>query len=156
MELPKQIKTLIPTTEVRGTLLAEIELLRKSLYQVGSGFEQTLQKNLRSESAAALSQFLQKDKTREQKEASLNELKEALLKLPLLHLTIAVAPSASGIDTITEKARTYFGADVVLDIVIDPALYGGAEVSYEGRYVDLSLKSKMDDYFAKRKNQKFQ
>ena len=149
MDLPKQIIELVPTTEARATLLAEIDALTKSVYQTEGSFDKTLESGVRSEIKTVISAVTKQDQTPKQKEATLTALRDAVLALPLLHMTLAFEPSARGIAAFSEKARSYFGPDVVLDIVVDPALFGGAQISYNGRYTDLSLAAKMETYFAK-------
>ncbi len=155
MDVPKQILQLIPTTQERSELLAEIDLLTKSLFQEDEdSFKNVLRNDIGKDSAGILSHLLEKEESLKQREAFLTSLKEALLALPLLHLTVAVKPSEAGLELLAKKSRSLFAPTVILDIVVDENIFGGALVSYGGRYADCSLATKMDDYFAKIKNQK--
>lgn len=75
----------------------------------------------------------------------LESLRGQLRQLPILRLKIAFDPPDSIISDICLWARLNISPDAVLDVEIDPSLVAGAEISWAGRYVDLSKKTQLEE-----------
>ena len=58
-------------------------------------------------------------------------------------VTLAQAPSERNLASIREALREVAGADVALDVRIDPSIIGGLRVKLGSRMVDASLKTKL-------------
>lgn len=79
----------------------------------------------------------------------IQKAKEDLLSANILDLTMYIEPD----ETFISKLYTWFQnngfKNFLLNIHIDPSIYGGLLLSYNGRYVDLSLKKKVEEYVTK-------
>jgi len=60
-----------------------------------------------------------------------------------LELVIAFEPDDDLRASLLDWAQEQFGEDVMLKIRIDKSLIAGAQVYFEGKYVDLSLSKKI-------------
>lgn len=70
--------------------------------------------------------------------------KGALSQLPLVALTLAIEPTPAKIQAIWEKVCGFLDQPCVLALTVDAWLIGGGTVTYQGRYGDYSLKSKLE------------
>ena len=71
------------------------------------------------------------------------KLKEEILSLPTIRLTLAFQPNEKQITEISLVAKNTIHEKVVLDFHIDSFLIAGALVEYNGQYFDGSLASKL-------------
>jgi len=78
--------------------------------------------------------------TRENKKAFLEELKNQLLNLAVVSLTVALKPDESFLEKLSGWVKVNIGERAVLEIEVDAAILGGALVSYNGKYRDYSLR----------------
>jgi hypothetical protein len=78
------------------------------------------------------------------REKYLKDLQEALTKFNLLELKVAFEPTSSNIENIHNWARKNISEYIVLELIYDPKLIGGAIITYKGKYLDLSLVKKFD------------
>lgn len=62
-------------------------------------------------------------------------------------LTVAVEPSEDLIREIFDWVQTEIHEDVILKIDINPQILGGTQITYKGKYLDLSLSSKLEEIF---------
>jgi F0F1-type ATP synthase delta subunit len=138
------VRTVREATE----LMDLIDKLKGFLFQTDLvQFRKTLQDNV------MLSGFLQKkDLSTDNKEvllALLDEKKSEILKMPQIKLTIAIDPEDSFLDKICSWFSANTGKTFLLDIAVDASIVGGLLITYNGIYRDLSLKTKLNNYFNK-------
>jgi F0F1-type ATP synthase delta subunit len=73
----------------------------------------------------------------------LRHLKEAIVALPTVHVTLAFLPKQALIEELSEWFITNYQTKVLLHIVVDPTIIGGAVFSFNGKYRDFSLRKKL-------------
>ena len=140
---------LIRTREEAFKMLSEIEMVSDALYQnnpdeLNSILENKINKNL--------AEYIKRSfETGIPKPEFLNETKESIKKMPVISLTISFDPSEGTLTKLTSWAENNLAERVIFDISKNESLVGGAIVISRGNYLDLSLRSKIIDYF---KNQK--
>ena len=129
----------IRTTGERDKLETELDVLLSNLFEhKGQGFEIALRTQVRSWVAAEIQNGLPDSVDAIQ--GYLTSWQDKLSKLKTLKLKIAFEPTDSSIDKFLDFTRKNIANDVILNIEVDPAIYGGAEITYEGQYRDYSLK----------------
>lgn len=69
----------------------------------------------------------------------LDELRNYLLSLPKIKLTLAFQPNKEFLKQISEWLQKEVGQKIVLNIFVNPHIVGGAIIEYKGRYLDFSL-----------------
>ncbi len=69
----------------------------------------------------------------------LQEVKELLLKLPVVEFKIAFDPAEQFIFHLVEWVHQYISPDAILELKVDRNLIGGVQISYNGRYHDYSV-----------------
>lgn len=121
----------------------EIDILIDSLYRTGErSFDKTINKSVRKEIAKALETI---GPSKSGRKADLQRIKEDLKKLNVLRLTLAFEPSQLVIEKTIKWLRENVSGDIVVNILYDPAIVGGAIIEYQGKYIDMSLKKKLDN-----------
>jgi F0F1-type ATP synthase delta subunit len=76
-----------------------------------------------------------------------SDLKVLLRTLSTVSLTLAFDPPQNTIDALAESVKQTFGSEAVIEISIQPHILGGALIVAYGRYIDKSLKRKLDILF---------
>lgn len=128
----------IRTTEEKDKLLQEVELLLQSLYeQRGVGFDSTLTAKVRAWVAEVIRREINKAGSRED---YLEKLKDILVSLKKLTLTLGFEPTDKSLDKFASFVLKKKGEGIVLEIIYDPKIIAGAIIVYEGNYRDFSLK----------------
>lgn len=78
-------------------------------------------------------------------EQYLSTLKKELLDLPIAEIIIAFVPNNRDTMEIVRAVRGDINQNAVVDIQVNPHLIGGAIVSFEGKYHDGSLITKLEN-----------
>lgn len=138
--MPKDdIWSSICTVSEVGSLLQIIDILGDSLYRTEErSWEQVVESQVGSELAGFF------DLPPEQRQAYLDRIKNQLLSLKVLRLRVAIDLPVASLRRICAWGRQHISADMVLEIEVDPAIVAGAEISWAGKYVDLSKKAQLD------------
>lgn len=121
----------------------ELDRLIESLFMLNSGgFDEVLQNGVARGIAEILRNELPQDN--ESKKEELRKIKEELLKLPVVNLTIAGDLTSEEIEEISDDLRTNVNAGIILDIQRDSLIVGGALITYQGKFGDFSISTKME------------
>lgn len=134
----------------------QIDSLLVALYKTDKeAFVHALQNNLHRNLSDSLMQALTDQHISLEDHDALEQyckgLKHFLSSLPLLQLTLAYHPNNEQIEKLSEWARSQTNKPVILELHYNPYILGGAIITFEGKYLDLSLKKKLDAvYEAKR------
>ncbi len=67
------------------------------------------------------------------------ELKKYLHSLPQIKLELAFVPSKKFLIKVKKWLKETTGQEIVLDIIVNPEIVGGANIEYQGKYLDCSL-----------------
>ena len=135
------IYTNLRTTTERGMVFAAIEVLIDALYKKGGDIGSLIETEMPNAVARPLKQALTQlpDTSPKAVHAYLEGLQKQLIMLRTLFLEIAFDPTEETIAVLTRWIREYLGNDIIMDLSIDRGLFGGARVSYEGRYKEINL-----------------
>lgn len=79
----------------------------------------------------------------------LKKAKEELLSAKVMDLTLYFEPDEAFIKKLYEWFKNNGFENFLLNINIDTKICGGLEISYNGKYVDLSIKKKVAEYVTK-------
>jgi hypothetical protein len=139
-------------------LNAEIDMLLVSLYKTDpTEYQNILKAKIQQKLAEELTLSMTEQKValddRDQLESYLNGLKKFLSFIPVLHLTLAYQPGNDEINQLAEWARTQTGKPVVLHLYHNSSLLGGAVITFEGKYIDLSLKKRLSTVYESKKGE---
>jgi hypothetical protein len=78
------------------------------------------------------------------KQAWLAGLEQELTALPEVGLTLTVAPSESLLDSVATWIKTNLEPKAVVALKLDRQILGGAQISYQGKYADYSVRHALD------------
>lgn len=74
----------------------------------------------------------------------LDKLQEKIAALPVLSLTIAFEPKEQTLITISEWFLLHMKRQVLFETITDPQLIAGAAITFNGKFLDFSVKSKFE------------
>lgn len=125
------------------TLLSEIDILQDSLYRTGeTSYDNVLISKIRSTSASLFQTTAASKDIRKQ---LLLNIKKNLLLSKFVRLTLAFEPSNQSLETILAWIRKNVDEMAVLDISTEQNIIGGAIIEYQGKYMDMSLRKKLEN-----------
>ena len=141
--MSSQIITKLRTKEDLDLIQVELELLKKSLYQKDANYNDVLKNDIRSWVAEIIS-----DESKETGiEKYLNDSEEFLKSVVVLSASISFEPSDVFIDRFSEYVKTNVSKQTVVDFLFNPQLIGGVQLSFKGKYIDLSIRKKITQEF---------
>lgn len=131
----------------------EIDHIVSGLFSDSSPVSSVLENSLSPEKKEVVMQYL------EQNHVDMNNpvlIQESLLKLksegnkiPVVNLTLAFEPTQAILKNINLWFLRRTQKKVLLNITLERSILGGAFISYDGRYKDYTVKTKLDKYFEK-------
>jgi hypothetical protein len=137
------ITSVIQTRSQLELLAKETDILIDSLYRSGDqDFDHKLRSAVRISTAAMIGEMQgsQSDMKR-----LLEDFKESLSNAEYFQITLAFEPTQKFVGQIVSWVRENINSKAILDINYDSNLIGGAQLSYKGKYVDLSLRKKLSE-----------
>lgn len=146
-----EIFNLINTKSQLSLLLYETELLRDSLFKTQVSFEQILETQVRPSIATAIQNSLNNSKV--DKETFLKGLRVEIGKFSELAVVLAFEASAQTFEILGRWVKDNLSDKTVLDISFDNSLIAGGILVYKGKYIDLSIKKLINEYFISHKKE---
>jgi hypothetical protein len=148
----------VKTTHEADELLNHIETLLSRLYtQETKPFESIAYSILDPEIAKAIHEvFLSLHFSwshPEEIKIFFTRLKDELKRFEVITLTLAFTPTSDAVTAFSNWTRSNISLTTLLEINIDHHLLGGAIIIYQGNYLDLSVRKKLDEYFQKHGNE---
>lgn len=86
-------------------------------------------------------------------ESSLKKVKERLLGMPVVAITIAFWPTEEFVAELSKWIKDNVSQEAVIDLKIDPSIGGGVLLTYKGRYIDNTLNKGIVDVFGTNKSE---
>lgn len=134
-------------------LLDDIELVARSLYR---GYEGTISQKARdftTSSIIGIFEDLEKtglEPATDQKQAKfLKDLVAFLKQLPSVKVTIAFAPTNTFLMKLNAQISALVGSKVILDVVINQYIVGGATFEYHGKVSKQTLDASLEEALKK-------
>ena len=75
------------------------------------------------------------------------ELENFLLKIPKVKLEIAFTPTEEFVLKIKEWFKEKIKKKIILDIVVNPKIVGGARIEFQGKWRDFSLEKEIEKLY---------
>lgn len=152
-DILREIKTLDSAQE----LISDIDILMSSQFSAKPhAFEESLRK-VSAYTSQAVTELLAKNSIDFNDKSAikefLNNLKDKVQKLKILKLSLAFMPSESMIDTLFSWVSKNLAQGIVLDIEEDKTIIGGANIAFEGKYKDLSVRKTLEQTFANKREE---
>jgi hypothetical protein len=130
------------TTGDIDVLLGELDRLEESLYKTEGELEETLKTRVRIEVAEILARDL--PHTIEGKREMLRLMKSKILALPVVNITVAIDSTVVLVEWLSNLLREMVNNEIIIDIESNRLILGGAIISYQGKFGDFSLQSKIE------------
>jgi len=147
----------IKTVDQTNELGSEVDTLLDNLFKTeNNAFEKTLNSisilTMQTLKEAFLKYNISFDDKTMIKEYLIG-LKEQLQKLKILKLNLAFETSQNSIDNLFAWVLKNLGSGIILNINTDKSIIGGAIIEFNGRYKDLTLKKKLEEVFASKREE---
>ncbi|MFA6982050.1 MAG: hypothetical protein WC243_03455 [Patescibacteria group bacterium] len=134
----------IMTTEDIARVRFDIQTATEALYRKDGGAD-----------VSVLHPLVQGKLTAGNKETvvdSLKRLEQDLDTYSVLNISVPSVPQREFVRKICVWLMRTLGKKIVLSLTFDSTLLGGCTLSYEGKYLDHSLKKMADEYFEKKED----
>lgn len=150
MEFLKKFLEKIITTEDLNYFLEEIETSRKLLFRE---IDLPLSKRLEGKVSKDFQKFVERmeelgkiSKDLEKSKDFFFDFKNYLQKIPRVKLLLAFKPRREFLEKISEFLEKELGKKIILDVLLNPEIVGGVVLEYEGKYLNLSLLKKIENF----------
>ncbi len=131
----------------------EIDHIVSSLFSDSSSISDILEKSLSPEKKEVIINYLENEhvdiKNPVLIQESLLKLKKEGDKIPVVNLTLAFEPTQSILKNMSLWFLRRIQKKVVLNITLERTVLGGAFISYDGKYKDYTIQTKLNKYFEK-------
>ncbi|MEK7502667.1 MAG: F0F1 ATP synthase subunit delta [Patescibacteria group bacterium] len=137
---------------------SEIDNILSSLFKVKNrNIEEILDKTVGQKTLGIVKKLVQENKIDSSDYNSLDKLlngiKQDLKKIRILKMSLAIDPTPETIDRLFDWVKKNLGEGIVLDIDKDESILGGAIISFDGIYNDLSLRKTLEGIFQTKKDE---
>jgi len=144
------ILQMIHTSAQRDYVLHEINVLTEHLYSTkGESVRDNIRRYLTPHYASELIHLCDEAKISDTDtnaiKVMLNALTAGITAIGQLSLRVGFDPSDEDIKDLSQWIRYHIGIQVVLDVIHDPSVVGGAIMSFKGMYRDYSLSHKIEE-----------
>lgn len=145
----KELSKKIITKEDLVFLLGEINLVQKSVFKdIDIPLSERVQENI-SEDFKQFIKKLEEEKiilkNPQENQTFFDNLKKYLQSLPQIKIEVAFPPEKKFIDKVFLWLKKEFNQKLILDLVFNPKIIGGAVIEYKGKRINLSLAKKIDE-----------
>lgn len=147
-----QILTLVRTKDEANEFQKQLDNLLNVLFS-DAPFETILREYIPYEKQEKLLTILSNEHVNTKQpntiQNCLQEIKKNIAQLPVLTLTIAFSPKQQLLEMLATWFLVHTKKPVLLDIVVNKNLIGGAIIEYKGIFKDYSLKKILQDKYQK-------
>lgn len=121
------------------TLRGELDVLRNAMYQSDTNYPEVLKNEVRG----WVSEIIGRESKDMDAKEYLDEIDKSLSSVPILVVAISFEPSEKFIEKLSSWLKDNISKDLVIDILFNMQLIGGIQLSFRGKYLDLSLRKKI-------------
>lgn len=136
--MESELLSKLRTKDDLDILRGELDLLENALYQTNTLYNDVIKNDIRS----WVSEIILRE-GKEDLKGYIKKIKADLLKLPVLSASINFEPSNSFIEKMSIWLKKNIDEKIVVDLLMNTASLGGIQLSYRGKYLDLSLRKKI-------------
>jgi len=133
----------IRTTDDIDLLKDELEALKNTLYQSTNKYNNILNSGIRN----WVSEIIKKEANKENMEEYIENIYKEMRSRQIISIGINFEPSELFIDTMSLWLKKNVNDKLVVDIILNSTIIGGVQISYKGKYLDLSLRKRISSEF---------
>lgn len=139
----------VKTHEEALHFMGELDQLRGSLYTTQGSFEEKANKFLPYDKKDQLLHLCAEYKVDASNMTALKEFLdaciEAIQQAPIVALEVALSPTDQTVSKLLNWLRIHVAPSAVIDIQVNKTLIGGATIACKGKFVDYSVKKKLQE-----------
>lgn len=144
------MKLIVARDEV-NSVLEGLENVEEMLYATNESVQSYQQTIESSDNPALVEEVIRMVNVgagdREEKSKKIADLRESLRNMRVMTLKVAVRPSTKMVEEIGNWVKERMGVDVILEWEVEKSLLGGTVLAFGGRYADLSVRRKLDEWW---------
>lgn len=137
--MSSQLLIKLRTREDLEILKGELDLLENTLYQTDKKYEDVIHNDIRS----WVSEIILNESKKTELPIYIKNLKKDLANVPVLSASINFEPSASFLELMSDWLKINVNEMMVVDLLMNSSTLGGIQLSFRGKYMDLSLRKKI-------------
>ena len=122
-------------------------------YETGFNLENTLMQQFGIEKKDKFITLLRDQQINTGSAANLKDflikVQESVAAIPVLSLTLAFEPTVESMKALTDWFLLNLKKQVLFDVKVDTSIIGGALITFNGKFLDFSIKTKFDQVFQK-------
>ena len=147
--MESELLSKLRTKDDLDILRGELDLLENALYQSINKYNEVIKNDIRS----WVSEIILKE-GKEDLKGYIKKLRSEILTVPVLSASINFEPSNTFIEKLSLWLKQNIDKKIVVDLLLNTASLGGIQLSYRGKYLDLSLRKKISAELANVRLQK--
>lgn len=138
------------TTKSQATdFVTRLSQISQKIYQTPFSLEKELMDQLGIQKKDKFYTLLRDSKINAESASALKEFVDSLITyinaLPVLSLTFAFEPKEQTLTRMSEWFSLNTKTQILFDISVDSTIMGGAKISYNGKFLDYSIRPKVDE-----------
>lgn len=137
--MSSQILTKLRTKDDLDILKGELSTLENAIYHTDINYEDVLRNDIRS----WVSEIIRQESSGADLEKYIKNLRSELESVPIVSASISFEPSANFIERISGWLKSNVNKQIVIDLMLNSSSLGGIQLSYRGKYLDLSLRKRL-------------
>ena len=137
--MSSQLIKILRTKDDLDILQGELDVLEGALYQTDIKYNDVINNDIRS----WVSEIVIKESTKDTLKEYISNLRKDIKTIPVLSMSIYFEPSLTFIEKMSAWFKTNVDEKIVIDIMLNTAMLGGTQLSYNGKYIDLSLRKRI-------------
>ena len=143
------------TNSDRNNFLSLLSDLKRAAFKTTGGIKSVAHGNpfLSDQIISLIPDTFEKMEDRNEFEKMIEKIEEEVKSIKSIDLTLAIEPSPAILKTLSAFANENFKEKVVFNLILDPHTIGGAILVINGKYMDFSLLSKLNDAFSSKKEE---
>jgi F0F1-type ATP synthase delta subunit len=131
---------------------AHLNAISEKIYQLDFNLDKILQEHFGNRKMEKFISLLREKEVSIESKSALNQffgkIQETILSLPTAILTFAIEPNEQILKSTSDWFLINLKKQVLIELKIDPNIIAGAVVSFQGKHLDCSIRSKFEEVCA--------
>jgi F0F1-type ATP synthase delta subunit len=145
---PLMLRNFLKTKQDAIDMQMLIDMVNERLFKTDMSAFEILNTEAPYELGRAIARLAEVNKVNLQHQEHVSEflasVHNSVTALPVVQITCAYAPRKDLLNRINDWFFATYNKSVLLDIIVDPDIAGGAKINYNGKTADYSLRKTLD------------
>jgi len=137
--MQSQLVSKLRTKDDLDILKGELDMIENAIYHTDIKYEDVLRSDIRS----WVSEIIIRESEGQDLGSYVKKLRDDIVGVPILSASIYFEPSLSFTETISAWLKKNVSQNIVIEVLQNSSVLGGIQLSYKGKYLDLTLRKKI-------------